>query len=119
MKAFRFICELLAYVAIVCCAGYADEGKSPARLHLASKTNVAVHGHSAGTRVPKPMLRRPAAPPAPKLRPLRQPVTTGAPDAPPVTVRRRNSNPAIISGSAEVTNRNTGSLDGRQIHRRP
>jgi len=34
-------------------------------------------------------------------------------------VRHRSPNPAVISGTANPSTRNTGAIDGRQIHRRP
>lgn len=40
--------------------------------------------------------------------------------APPLSnVRHRGPNPAVIASSTDVSKRNTGALDGKQVHRRP
>lgn len=33
--------------------------------------------------------------------------------------RHRTPNPAMVAGSAGVSKRNTGAIDGKQVHRRP
>jgi hypothetical protein len=35
------------------------------------------------------------------------------------SVRHRSPNPAVISGTANLITKNTGAIDGRQMHRRP
>lgn len=59
----------------------------------------ATAGHSIPVR-PVPGLSRPAAPL-------------------PTNLHRRSTNPAVITGSAHVPNRNTGKIDGAEVHRRP
>jgi hypothetical protein len=42
------------------------------------------------------------------------------PVASPLTsLHHRGANPAVITGSAQFANRNTGKLDGAEVHRRP
>lgn len=54
-----------------------------------------------------------------RSRPSRQPVTAGNPAPLLSSVRHHSPNPPVIDGAANLSKRNTGSIDGRQVHRRP
>jgi len=142
------IVVLFAFVALIPCAGYADEAGSPEQRDQNAgpvPSNAPRSGRKAPVKskprkqLPKPPAHRPPAramnprrgsrgssptarspviqnPIAGRSRPVRPPSAA----APLLSnMRHRSPNPAVISGTANLSKRNTGSIDGRQVHRRP
>jgi hypothetical protein len=105
---------MLACVGLICATGYADRTASEKRPdqtgHPPRKPQRSRRGGPARSNLPKPLPRRP---------PVRSPGPVGAAEPPLSNVRHRSPNPAIIAGSAELSKRSTGAIDGKQVHRRP
>ena len=51
--------------------------------------------------------------------PVRLPGPIGAAEPPLSKVRHRSPNPPVVAGSAELSKRSTGAIDGIQVHRKP
>ena len=141
MKAAGLI-VLVACVVLIPGAGYADEKPDQSNQHPPLKRPGS--GRKAVAEVkPHKQFAKPAAhlPSAIARNPRRGsvgsfPTVKGAaiqnpnagrsrprpPSAPaPLlsNLRHRSPNPAVISGTANLSTRNTGAIDGRQMHRRP
>jgi len=145
------IVVLFAFVALIPCAGYADEAGSPEQRDQNAgpvPSNAPRSGRKAPVKskprkqLPKPPAHRPPArvmnlrrgssgpspaarspvienPIAGRSRPVRLPVAARTPTPLLSSVRHHSPNSAVISGSTNLSTRNTGSIDGRQVHRRP
>jgi len=145
----HFILVMLAGEALFCGAGYAAQAaadKPPDQTgHALAKRQRSRRGGLVRP-LPKPLPKRPAhVPLAGAMNPLQGsgapsatarssliPNPTGGrrpavrslgpagPAASPLrNVRHRSPNPAIVAGSADLGKRNTGAIDGDQVHRRP
>jgi hypothetical protein len=136
------IVVLFACVVLIPGAGYADGQRDQSSEHAALKPPRAGHKALAAVKPPK-QLAKPAAhlPSAIARNPRRgsvgsfstvrsatiqNPIAGGSRPRPPSAaapllrnVRHRSPNPAVISGTANLSMRNTGAIDGRQVHRRP
>lgn len=142
MKTAPFLLALWACLGLIPCAGYADEQREQSNEHPLLKPPRS--GHKALEEVkPHKQLAKPAAhlPSAIARNPRRgsvgsfstvrgatiqsriagksrpRPPSAAAPLL--SNVRHRSPNPAVISGTANLSMRNTGAIDGRQVHRRP
>jgi hypothetical protein len=133
---------LFACVVLIPGAGYADEKRDQSNEHPPLKPPRSGHKALAEVKRPKP-LATPAArlPPAIARNPRRgsvgsfstvraariqNPIAGRSRPRPPSTappslsnVRHRSPNPAVISGTENLSTRSTGAIDGRQVHRRP
>lgn len=117
MKTAHFGFMMFACVALLCQAGYAE--KAPAGAPGKPR-------QLRRERQPKPVLKsvlkRASAtiqkPSAVRSRPIR-PKRAARTALPRLSdVRHRGPNPAVISGSVSLRNRNTGVIDGTKVHRR-
>jgi hypothetical protein len=117
----------LALVLLACTAVAEDNGhetvKPPKAIHKASaKPLPKVPAHVRSSSAVNP--RRAANAPAPIAKgvPIRNPKTVSSPRSPSPalgSIRHHSSNPPVISGTANISPRNTGAIDGRQVHRQP
>jgi hypothetical protein len=108
------------FACLLCHAGFADSAASdqrpnqprheaPARANPA-KQIPRRQTHTVHTSAVKPPGKRPP------VRPLSHPGVA----APKLgNARHLSPNPAIVAGSADLSKRNTGTIDGKQVHRRP
>jgi hypothetical protein len=147
MKTVHLVFVLFACVATTSGAGYADktgsgEQPDPSGGQTRPKLRPASRKGPAQSNPPKLLPKRPAHLLAPSsISPRRgsvgsSPVAKGAvrqsriagrsgprlagPAAPlRSNVRHRSPNPAVISGSTQLSTSNNGAIDGRQVHRRP
>jgi hypothetical protein len=138
MKTARFVFLMLASAAWLFGASYADQSRGqplrkPERSGRVKLANPVL-------RKPLPSARRPSAAvrkfrqyadgsfpatrngpiqiaPTGRTRPGRPPSPVRAAAAPPSKIRHRSPNPAVITGSVSLS-RNTGGIDGAQVHRR-
>jgi len=146
MKTAPFLLALLAGLALIPAAGHADEKRDQSNQQPLLKP--AQSGHKAlaeanphkqlpkrpahrpparvmnlrrGSSGPSPAARSPVIenPIAGRSRPVRLPVAARTPTPLLSSVRHHSPNSAVISGSTNLSTRNTGSIDGRQVHRRP
>ena len=127
MRTARLGLAVFVCLALTPGAGYADK-QAPL------KPPQSVHKGAAKAK-PFPQLRKPAANrgrgsagpfPTAKGAAIQKPVAGGSRPGPPKpappmlsNVRHHSPNPAVISGSTNLSMRNTGAIDGRQIHRQP
>ena len=141
MKAAGLI-VLFACATLIPGAGYADEKRDQSNEHRPLKAPRS--GHKALAEVkPHKQLAKPAAhlPSATARNPrwgsvgsfptvkgaaIQNPIAGRSRPRPPSAaapllsnVRHRSPNPAVISGTANLSTRNAGAIDGRQVHRRP
>ena len=127
MKIARFLFVMLACLALA--GGIADAAASIPDVrggrsgHAAKPRRPAGQGPAqlrAAKKLPKLPARSPSALAAsPQARPLRLPASIKPVASGLSLVPHRSPNPAIIAGSPNPNRRNTGALDGRQVHRRP
>lgn len=128
MKTARLMFLIFACGASLCRAGSTDktagnEHRRPSGVHvqkphLSRRESQAKPGASKG--ISNPAAKRPSIANAPpmRLRPVRSTRAVGAAVAPLSNARHHSPNPAVIAGSARLSNRNTGALDGSRVHRR-
>jgi hypothetical protein len=90
----HFVLVMLACVGLLCGASAAAK--------TASAKRALIQNPTAGKRPP-----------------VRLPGRAGAAAPPLSNVRHRSPNPAVIAGSAELSKRSIGAIDGKQVHRRP
>jgi len=114
----RLVLVMLVSVASIC-------GSDQVPAKVARPGRAAPVKSNLPKQLPKPVRHVPTAkrpsmeqPRAGSGRPVRSPVHTG-PAAPLSNVRHLGGNPAVIAGSAKPVSRSAGTLDGRQVHRRP
>jgi hypothetical protein len=135
------IVVLFACIVLIPGAGYADGQRDQSSEHAALKPPQSGHKALAPAKPPK-QLAKPAAhlPSAIARNPRRgsvgsfstvrgatiqNPIAGRSRPRPPNAVAlllsnvRHCPNPAVISGTANLSMRNTGAIDGRQVHRRP
>jgi hypothetical protein len=140
MRTARLGLALFACLALTTGAGYADEQRSGGQ----APSKPPKSGHKAAAKAkPLTQLRKPAPHPPSAIAPnrgrgsagpfptakgaaIQKPVAGGSRPGPPKpappmlsNVRHHSPNPAVISGSTNLSMRNTGAIDGRQIHRQP
>jgi hypothetical protein len=106
-----------------------SRGAAPAALRVAGSPKS--QEHSEPSNAPNPRQNLEGSPPHARSAPIQNarsghpmPVRPlpglSRPAVPPLTsLHHRGANPAVITGSAQVANRNTGKLDGAEVHRRP
>lgn len=110
----HLVSVMLACLGLFCGTGYADRTASDTRPDNTGpaprKAQRSRRGGPARPNLPKQLPGRP---------PARSPRPVGPAAAPLSNVRHRSSNPAVITGSAGPGKRNTGAINGNQVHRRP
>jgi hypothetical protein len=128
---------LLACLALIPGAGYADEQRSGGQVPAQSGRKAAAKAKPS-KQLPKPAPHAPSAIATNRGRgsagshptargaaiqnPIAGRIRTRPPSAPPPllsNLRHRSPNPAVITGTPDFSKRNPGAIDGRQVHRRP
>jgi len=146
MRTAPLLLALLACLALIPGAVYADEKRDQSNQQLLLKPAQSGHKGLAEANPHKQLQKRPAHRPparvmnprrgssgssstarsqviqnpiAGRSRPVRPQVAARTPTPLLSSVRHHSPNSAVISGSTNLSTRNTGSIDGRHVHRRP
>jgi hypothetical protein len=121
----RFVVVMLACLALICRIGYGDSGAGFSLRRASARPVPAPTGKASPARQGG-VERAPDRYPHPSDDHIagKEKTSRGAglarPNAPPLTnPHHHGANSAVITGSTHVANRNTGKLDGAEVHRRP